>query len=255
MSDKPPIIICEGVGKRFGGVWVLRDVSLVVRRDEVLGLIGPGGHGKSVLLKVMTGLLAPDAGRVLVDGQDLARMRPTELARVRDGMGYVFQNYALFDFMTVYDNVAFPLRQQGGHDEAAIDAAIKRRLGEVGLGHALQLFPRELSGGMKKRVSLVRATISQPSIALYDDPTAGLDPVTSSKIFQLIDREHRSIPGCASVVVSHDIDRMKVVCDRYAMIYQGRVLFDGPEARIASADPLVGEYFYGAVDKHAAVAL
>lgn len=239
---------CEGVGKRFGGTWVLQDVDVEIRRGEVVGLIGPGGHGKSVLLKLFAGLLRPDAGRVLVTGKDLATLKPIELAQVREGLGYLFQNYALFDFMTVFDNVAFPLRQQGV-DEARIEALVTERLEEVGLGHALHLFPNELSGGMKKRVGLSRATISESPIIFYDDPTAGLDPVTSSKIFRLIDRMQEKVEGSATVVVSHDIDRMKVICTRYVMIYEGRVVFDGPESAIEAANPLVGEFFYGALHK------
>jgi phospholipid/cholesterol/gamma-HCH transport system ATP-binding protein len=245
------IIACEGVGVRLGGAWVLRDVTFACHAGEVLGLIGPGGHGKSVLLKLVAGLLRPDEGRVSVLGRDLARLSARELAEVRESLGYLFQNYALFDFMTVRDNVAFPLRQMGRHSDAAIAAAVQEMLATVGLGHALDLLPSQLSGGMKKRVGLARAVITEAPVILYDDPSAGLDPVTSSKIFQLIAAMHaRSPHGCA-LVVSHDIDRMKVICDRYLMIHRGRVLFEGPQAAIAAADPLVGAFFFGAVDKAA----
>src|SRR5690606_2923898 len=162
---------------------------LVVRRDEVLGVFGPGGHGKSVLLKLLAGLLRPDEGRVVVEGQDLATLDPMALSQVRERYGYLFQNYALFDFMNVRDNVAFPLRQR---EEPPPDEEIasrgRARLEEVGLGHALDRLPSQPSGGMKKRVGLARATIGEPDIALYDDPSAGLDPVTSSKIFELVAR-------------------------------------------------------------------
>ncbi|TNF27083.1 MAG: ATP-binding cassette domain-containing protein [Deltaproteobacteria bacterium] len=241
-------IRCEGLGKRFDDTWVLRDVDLDVYRGEVLGLIGPGGHGKSVLLKCLAGLLSPDAGRVLVDGEDLARLGPLGLARVREQYGYVFQNYALFDFMSVRDNVAFPLRQQAHLPPAEIDARVAARLADVGLAHALDLLPRELSGGMKKRVGLARATVGDPAILLYDDPSAGLDPVTSSKIFQLIARMHR--PAAATVVVSHDIDRMRSVCSRYVMLEHGHVVFDGPEAALADAPESVRAFFFGAAHKH-----
>lgn len=238
-------IRCEGLGKRFGDHWALRDVDITIERGEILGVIGPGGHGKSVLLKCLAGLITPDEGRVLVGGEDLARLGAAGLTRVREQYGYVFQNYALFDFMTVRDNVAFPLVQQGHHDSAAIDAAVCARLAEVGLAHALDLYPRELSGGMKKRVGLARATVSDPAIALYDDPSAGLDPVTSSKIFDLVARMHNKRPGVATVVVSHDIDRMRPICDRYAMLVDGRLVFEGAEAEIARA-PDVAAFFFGA---------
>ncbi|MDP6945006.1 MAG: ATP-binding cassette domain-containing protein, partial [Myxococcota bacterium] len=133
-----------------------------------------------------------------------------------------------------------------------------KRLDEVSLGHALDLYPRELSGGMKKRVGLARATVAHPRLVLYDDPTAGLDPVTSSQIFELVKAVHnvgaRDGSLCASVVVSHDIDRMRRVCDRYVMLHQGRVRFDGEESVIAQAEPIVGDFFYGAAGKEAGVA-
>jgi len=245
-----PVIVCEGVGKRFDDTWVLRGVDLTVRAGEMLGVIGSGGHGKSVLLRLLAGLLVPDEGRVLVDGRDLARLTPLELAAVRSDYGYLFQNYALFDFMTVGDNVAFPLRRLAHGDEPTVAAAVRKRLEEVNLGHALELYPRELSGGMKKRVSLARATVAHPRIVLYDDPSAGLDPVTSSKIFELVQAVHRvgARDGrpCASVVVSHDIDRMRRVCDRYVMVHGGQLCFDGAESAISDAAPLVGDFFYGA---------
>ena len=249
MSDAP-VIVCEGVGKRFDDTWVLRGVDLRVRAGEVLGVIGPGGHGKSVLLRLLAGLLVPDEGRVLVDGRDLAKLTQLELAEVRADYGYLFQNYALFDFMTVSDNVAFPLRQLANDEEATVAAAVRKRLGEVSLGHALALYPRELSGGMKKRVALARATVAHPRIVLYDDPTAGLDPVTSSKIFELLAAVHRvgarDGSPCTSVVVSHDIDRMRRVCDRYVMLHDGQVRFDGAESVITEAESIVGDFFFGA---------
>lgn len=248
------VIICEGVGKRFDDHWVLRGIDLEVRSGEVLGIIGPGGHGKSVLLKLMAGLLTPDEGRVLVEGQDLAGLAPLELARIRNDFGYLFQNYALFDFMTVADNVAFPLRRQREPaPEEEIAAAVRQRLEEVDLGHALALFPSELSGGMKKRVGLARATITHPPILLYDDPTAGLDPVTSSKIFRLVEANQRQGSArnagrpSAAVVVSHDIDRMRVVCARWVMLSDGKVVYEGDEAGIADAAQGVRDFFFGGV--------
>ena len=241
-----PLISCEDVGKRFEDHWVLEHVTLDVRAGEVLGIIGPGGHGKSVLLKLFAGLIRPDAGKVSVEGHDLSRANAVQLAKLRDEFGYLFQNYALFDFMTVADNVAFPLRQQKALPEDEILARVKRRLEDVDLGHTLPLFPSELSGGMKKRVGVARATVTEPRIVLYDDPSAGLDPVTSSKIFRLVDQLHHAERGDASVVVSHDIDRMRAICDRYVMLYKGRIVFIGPEAAIADADDVVREFFYGA---------
>ena len=251
--SREAVIVCEGVGKRFEDTWVLRGIDLEIYPDEILGVIGPGGHGKSVLLRLLAGLFTPDEGKVWVDGKDLATLSSLELSSVRAAYGYLFQNYALFDFMTVADNVAFPLRQLGSRDEAQIAEAVRARLEEVNLGHTLALYPRELSGGMKKRVGLARATVAQPRIVLYDDPTAGLDPVTSSKIFELVQSMHdlgsREGEACASVVVSHDIDRMRRVCERYVMIYEGEMHYEGPEDGIGLAATIVQDFFYGAANK------
>ncbi|MFO0748881.1 MAG: ATP-binding cassette domain-containing protein [Myxococcota bacterium] len=237
----------DGVGKRYRDEWVLAGIDLELRTGEIVGIVGPGGHGKSVLLKHLPRLIAPDKGRVLVDGKDLGTLSAFDLARTRDTFGYLFQNYALFDFMTVGENVAFPLRQisgkAGGLAAQEIEARALARLTDVGLGHAYAQYPRELSGGMKKRVGLARATIADPEIALYDDPSAGLDPVTSSKIFALIDQMHARVPGATTVVVSHDIDRMRAICDRWIMIQHGKVVFDGPDEALATAPEAVQSFF------------
>lgn len=243
-----PRIVVEDVSKRHEGRVVLDRVRLEVHAGEVLGIVGQGGHGKSVLLKMMPRLITPDAGRVLVDGQDLAKMTAFELARAREGFGYLFQNYALFDFMTVAENIAFPLRQENRHTEAEIDAKVRARLRDVGLERAYHQFPRELSGGMKKRIGLARATVTEPTLALYDDPTAGLDPVTSSRIFALIRDMHLRVPGCATVIVSHDIDRMVPIITRWVLMEHGRIVFDGAPETLRKAlahkpTPLLTAFF------------
>ena len=243
------IVRLENVSHGFDGHVVLKDVNLRVSRGEIVGLIGPGGHGKSVLLKLVAGLIQPVSGTVRVFGQEVSGASDRQLGEVRAAMGYLFQNYALFDFMTVFENVAFPLRQLGGFLDAEIRERVIGLLTEVGLGAALELYPRELSGGMKKRVGLARAVITHPRLTLYDDPSAGLDPVTSSKIFELISRLQQMEDRSTAIVASHDVDRMKAICERYVMLYQGRILYDGPESGIAGADPMVGEFFYGALHK------
>ena len=226
----------DDVTKHHEGRLVLDRVSFEVRAGEILGIVGPGGHGKSVLLKHLPRLLRPDSGRVLLDGRDLATLSSYDLARAREDFGYLFQNYALFDFMTVADNIAFPLRQERNPPTPSeIDQRVRERLDDVGLARAYGQFPRELSGGMKKRVGLARATVTNPSIAIYDDPSAGLDPVTSSRIFALILAMHRKVEGCASVVVSHDIDRMAVIVDRWIVLEHGRIAFIGLRHELLSA--------------------
>jgi phospholipid/cholesterol/gamma-HCH transport system ATP-binding protein len=235
----------ESLTVSYRGRAVLDNVSLAVRRGEIVGVIGPGGAGKSILLKCLARLVPPSAGRVLLDGVDLASLSAPALARAREDYGYLFQNYALFDFMTVLDNVAFPLRQGAHLDEAAIIARATERLAQVGLARAVAQFPRELSGGMKKRVALARATVSDPHIALYDDPTAGLDPVTSSRIFALIAAMHARVPDGVAIIISHDIDRMRAVCSRFVALVDGRLAFDGGLDDLPAAPALVRAFFAG----------
>lgn len=243
-----PRLSVRGVVKHHERRVVLAGVDLDVFPGEILGIVGPGGQGKSVLLKHLPRLIAPDSGVVLKDGVDLASMSAFDLARARESFGYLFQNYALFDFMTVGDNVAFPLRQERRHSETDIAERVARRLDEVGLLRALDQYPRELSGGMKKRVGLARATISEPTIALYDDPSAGLDPVTSSRIFALIHTMHCKVEGCASVIVSHDLDRMAAIVTRWVYLDRGQILFSGTTSALRSAlrtDPTLARFFSG----------
>ena len=241
----PPLVEVRDIRKVYGRRVVLDGVSLTLRPGEIVGVIGPGGHGKSVLLKTLPLLVRPDAGRVLFRGEDALRFGARRLGALRREFGYLFQNYALFDSMTVFDNVAFPLRR-AGVSEQEVAARVPRCLKRVGLGAAAGLYPDELSGGMKKRVGLARAVVAQPPVALYDDPSAGLDPVTSSKIFRLVAQLHAARRDAVTVVVSHDIDRMRAVCGRYVMLQRGRVVFDGPEAALATAPQAVRDFFFGA---------
>ncbi len=243
-----PRLRCEGLGVAWRGRAVLADVTIDLWPGEIVGVVGPGGAGKSILLKCLPRLIVPSAGRVLLDGVDLATLTGPMLAQAREDYGYLFQNYALFDFMTCLDNVAFPLRQGAHLGDAAIIARATERLEQVGLGRALAQYPRELSGGMKKRVALARATVSDPPIALYDDPTAGLDPVTSSRIFALIAAMHTRVSGATTVIVSHDVDRMRPVCTRFLALVEGRLAFDGPLSAVGSAPALVQALFEGAHD-------
>jgi len=239
------VISVEDLRHGFDGHPVLDGVSFEVRQGEVLGIVGPGGVGKTVLLKLVAALLRPDSGSVHVFGEDIHRMHGGRLAAVRRRMGMLFQNYALFDFLPVVENVAFPLLRQGDLPRDQALGLASDLLADVGLAGTERLFPSELSGGMKKRVALARATIHAPEIVLYDDPTAGLDPVTSSKIFGLLRRLHDE-RWSTDVVVSHDVDRMKDVCDRYLVLHKGRVQFRGTldEAGAAAEDPVVKVFFF-----------
>jgi phospholipid/cholesterol/gamma-HCH transport system ATP-binding protein len=220
------VIELHDVGKKWQGEWVLRDVSLEIPEGQYVGLIGPGGSGKTLLIKLMAGLVAPDAGAVIVDGQRLEELDAQAMEELRFRMGMLFQNFALFDFMTVAENLAFPLRQAGETDAEAIAERVDAALGDIGLRHASENYPIELSGGMKKRVSFARAVIRRPPLLFYDDPTAGLDPVTSAKIFELL-TSIRDAGGTTSVTAGHDLRGIRRLCERVVMLDEGRIVLEG----------------------------
>ena len=237
------VLRVRGLRKNFGDAVVLDGIDFEMRAGEVVGVIGPGGVGKSVFVKICCGLLEPDDGAIELLGQDLLAIDQKSKQRLRERVGLVFQNYALFDFMTVGENVAFPMVQRGTAKPDEIQVKVQERLAEVDLPNVRHLMPNELSGGMKKRVGLARANINDPELIFFDDPTAGLDPVTSSKIFNLI-RRTQAQRNSTCLVISHDIDRMRPACDRYVLLLDGRVHFRGTESdAMRSQDPIVQEFF------------
>ena len=239
------LIHVESLTKSFGGVPVLRGVNLEVPKGCLYGLIGPGAAGKSVLLKMITGLLRPDRGRVVVDGRDVHQLTELELQAFRLKFGMLFQNNALFDYMTVGENVAFPLRRLFNLTEDEIAQRIGERLKVVSLPGFEARMPSGLSGGQKKRVGVARATISRAEIVLYDEPAAGLDPVTSQRIFELLRAEQRAA-GATVVMVSSDLDRLLTVTDRVGMLYKGRLIFDGTTSEAKECtDPHVRQFVHG----------
>jgi phospholipid/cholesterol/gamma-HCH transport system ATP-binding protein len=237
------VLRVRGLTKSFGDSLVLENIDFEMRAGEIVGVIGPGGVGKSVFVKICCGLMEPDDGVIEVLGHDLLAIDGKAKQRLRERVGLVFQNYALFDFMTVGENVAFPMVQRGKATPDEILVKVQERLAEVDLPNVRHLMPNELSGGMKKRVGLARANINDPELIFFDDPTAGLDPVTSSKIFNLI-RRTQAQRNSTCLVISHDIDRMRPACDRYVLLLNGRVHFRGTEAdAMRSQDPIVQEFF------------
>ncbi len=225
-----------GLGVRFGRQHVLRGVDLAIPRGQTVAIIGESGCGKTVLLKSVIGLLRPTQGEVRFDGQSLARLGERELARQRIRFGFLFQQAALFDSMTVAQNVAFPLRQHTRRSEREIRQIVLARLAEVGLSEAVTgMRPVELSGGMRKRVGLARALAMEPEVMLYDEPTTGLDPIMSDVINELILSTRRAHP-VTSIVVTHDMQTTRKVADRVVMLYplnrlhreDPQVLYDGP---------------------------
>lgn len=242
------MIRLENVTKYYAGEVVLDDVSLEVPEGMNMALIGPGGAGKSLLVKIAAGLVKPDKGRVWVDGHEVTSMGAYELQELQFRIGMLFQNYALFDFMNVEDNIAFPLRQEGKLSEDEIKERVNEELRKVslpGIGHQ---YARELSGGMKKRVSFARSVISNPPVIFYDDPTAGLDPVTSAKIFRLL-RVRQEQGGATSMTISHDIEGLKDICDRFVLLDRGKLVFEGSRQEVeASEIRLVQQFWEGVSD-------
>jgi phospholipid/cholesterol/gamma-HCH transport system ATP-binding protein len=230
--------------KTFDRDEVLRGVDLTVREGETLALLGPSGTGKSVLLKHAIGLLEPDSGDVLVDGISIAKASPKELRRVRRRVGYVFQNSALFDSLTVVDNLRLALEDEHTRRPTAqIRAEAAELLRRVNLDETvLDMYPADLSGGMRKRVGVARAIASRPRYLLYDEPTTGLDPVNAENVDSLIVELRREL-GVTSIVVTHDLDSAFQVADRIALLYEGRVRACGTPAEIlASTDPVVERF-------------
>jgi phospholipid/cholesterol/gamma-HCH transport system ATP-binding protein len=238
------VIAFQGLSKAFDGKQVLTGLTLDVRDGETMVIIGYSGTGKSVALKHIVGLLKPDAGDVIVDGQAVSTLERTALNALRRDIGYVFQFAALFDSMTVTDNVALGLRRRRLKDEE-IAERVAEALAVVDLTGAGDQYPAELSGGMRKRVGIARAIALQPRYILYDEPTTGLDPVTSAVIDRLIVRTRERL-GVTGVVVTHDMRSAYTVGDRIAMLYEGRIRQVGSVAEVQSTqDPVVRQFIEG----------
>ncbi len=224
---------------------VLREIDLEVPEGCLYGLIGPGASGKSVLLKMITGLLAPDRGTVTVFDDEVTSLNDLRLQEYRKQIGMLFQNNALFDHLSVADNIAFPLRRLYALPDDEVRARVAERLACVDLPGFEARMPSGLSGGQKKRVGVARATVTRAPIVLYDEPAAGLDPVTSQKIFELLRAEQRASKATV-IMVSSDLDRLLTVTDRVGMMYRGQLVFDGTtdEAR-GSTVPIVRQFVHG----------
>jgi phospholipid/cholesterol/gamma-HCH transport system ATP-binding protein len=225
------IIRIEDLHKSFGSNHVLRGVNLDVEEGTTVVILGGSGSGKTVLMKHMIGLLKPDRGRVIVDGEDIVPYEGEQLARVRRKFGMVFQAAALFDSMTIYENVSFPLREHARMGEEEIRARVRQKLALLGLQNVEDKYPADLSGGMRKRVGLARAIVMDPKIVLYDEPTTGLDPITTASVDQMILDARREL-GVTSVVISHDVASAFKVADKVAFLYDGRIVDEGPPSRL-----------------------
>jgi phospholipid/cholesterol/gamma-HCH transport system ATP-binding protein len=236
------------VQRSFGKQQVLTGVNLRVPRGEILVIIGQSGSGKSVMLRLLIGLLRPNRGRVLIEDTDIAQLSGRQLDRIRERFGMLFQGGALFDSMTVFENVAFPLREKTKLSEPEITTQAQSMLDSVGLGEMGYKFPAELSGGMKKRTALARALVTNPSIILFDEPTTGLDPVLSRAIHQLIKDTHSAF-GYTAVIVSHEIPEVFEIATRVAVLHEGRILEEGtPETIVKSPNPVIQQFIAGSLE-------
>jgi phospholipid/cholesterol/gamma-HCH transport system ATP-binding protein len=237
-----PFIRVEKLSKSFGENHVIRSVDLEINRGEILTLIGKSGVGKSILLKLLINLIEPDSGRILFEGRPLDAMKKAERKAFLRKMSYVFQGTALFDSLTVFENVALPLQERSGISRAEIRRRVEERLRQLDLTDINEKYPSQLSGGMKKRVALARALVTDPEVVLFDEPTTGLDPIRKQAVHSLI-TDYQKKFGFTAVLVSHEIPDVFSISQRIAMIDEGRIIFAGtPEELQLSPNPVVQQF-------------
>lgn len=243
MNDS--ILRLRGVTKSFSRQRVLDRLDLDIARGETLVVIGRSGCGKSVLLKHLTGLVLPDSGEILFEGEDITRFDRKKIFQMRMHFGMLFQSSALFDSMSVGENVALPLRKHKIMEEAEIERIAAEKLALVGLTDVYDQFPAEMSGGMKKRIGLARAVVMNPQVVLYDEPTTGLDPIMADVINELIRKLQRELT-ITSVVVTHDMKSAYHVGDRIAMLHEGKIIVSGTPEEVRSTDhPILRQFIEG----------
>src|SRR6266571_2494506 len=244
-SKSSPMIAVRALAKRIGQQEILRGIDLEVSTGETLAIIGRSGGGKSVLLKHLVGLMQPDTGEIWIQGQNIIGMSERQLGEIRKKVGILFQGGALFDSMTVEENIAFPLREAGESDPKVLRSKVAEMLEVMEMEGQEDKMPESLSGGMKKRVGLARSIVRRPSCVLYDEPTSGLDPVVADSINRLIRRLQRRF-GMTSIVVTHDMKSAFDVADRIAYLHEGRIYFHGTSAELQkSSDPLIQDFLLG----------
>jgi phospholipid/cholesterol/gamma-HCH transport system ATP-binding protein len=237
-----PLIEFRGVTKRFGSETVLDRADLKIYENQISTIIGKSGTGKSVLLKHIIGLLSPDEGVILFQGKPVRKLKKSEWDAYRKQVSYLFQNNALFDSMTVFDNVAFPLRQASKLGKKEIEQKVMARIEQTELSDVVSKYPSELSGGMQKRVALARALVTDPKIVLFDEPTTGQDPIRKNVILSMI-AQYRKKFGFTAVIISHDIPDIFYVSDRILLLWEGKIAFQGPyEDLVKFSHPMIDEF-------------
>jgi phospholipid/cholesterol/gamma-HCH transport system ATP-binding protein len=254
VKDKDYAIRIDGLSKSFGTHQVLRDITCAIRRGTTTVFIGPSGTGKSVLIKNLVGLLMPDEGHIYIDGEDITTMPRHQLVETRMKFGMCFQDGALFDSMTVGDNIAFPIRRHTQKTEDEIAEIVAKKLRQVGLPGIEWKMPASLSGGMRKRVGIARAIALNPEIVFFDEPNSGLDPVMSAAIDELI-LEMKAELGSTFIVISHDIEGTWKVADQIGMLYKSRLIEFGTRDEIrASPNPILQQFFSRSIHGPIAIA-
>jgi phospholipid/cholesterol/gamma-HCH transport system ATP-binding protein len=247
-GNSSAMIAVRSVAKKIGQQEILRGVDLEVATGETLAIIGRSGGGKSVLLKHLVGLMTPDAGEIWIDGHNIIGMNERQLGAIRKKIGILFQSGALFDSMTVEENIAFPLREAGEKDPKVLHTKVEEMLEVIEMEGQEDKMPESLSGGMKKRVGLARSIIRRPSCVLYDEPTSGLDPVVADSINRLIRRLQQRL-GMTSVVVTHDMKSAFDVANHIAYLHEGRIYFYGTPTQLQQArDPILQDFLLGRSD-------
>jgi phospholipid/cholesterol/gamma-HCH transport system ATP-binding protein len=242
------MIKIEDLHKSFDGLEVLMGASFEVVKGEILALIGGSGHGKSVILKHVAGLIKPDRGRVYIDGMDIFRLRGDDLEQLRSRFGFLFQSGALFSSLTVFDNIAFPLREKTKWSEHEVKERVLTVLDQVGLRGTEDKYPAQISGGMIKRTALARSLVRNPEIMFFDEPTTGLDPVMAHTILDLIKSIHKNL-GFTGIIVSHELTRVFQIVQKVAMLHEGRILtVESPEEMLSSRDPVVHQFVTGSIE-------
>ncbi|MEZ5009359.1 MAG: ATP-binding cassette domain-containing protein [Chitinophagales bacterium] len=237
-----PVLKITDLRKNFGDNHVLNGFSLELYPAENLVIMGKSGSGKSVMVKCLVGLVHPTSGSIEIKGKDITQLKQTELNNLRTEIGFLFQGSALYDSMTVRENLEFPLRKRK-RNKSEVDQLVREALESVGLAHAIDLMPEELSGGMKRRVALARAIILKPKIIIYDEPTTGLDPITAKEIINLM-REIQEKNGSASLIITHDVDCARVISNRMILLIDGINYAEGSFAELsASNDEKIKAFF------------
>ncbi len=247
---RKPLIQLKNIHKSFGDNRVLKGVDLDIYPGEVTAIIGKSGVGKSVLLKLIIGLLQPDAGSILFNGRPLADLSRAEKHDFKQKFSYMFQGTALFDSLTVYENIALPLSERGKMPKAEIARQVRRKMEQLDLHQIEDIYPSQLSGGMKKRVALARALVTDPEIVLFDEPTTGLDPIRKNAVHSMIS-DYQKRFGFTGVVVSHEIPDIFYISQRVAMLHEGRIMVEGnPDTIMRSEDPVIQQFIYGLETRH-----